>query len=30
MKILGIAVGISLFIFIAQKVGWISSENPLG
>ena len=30
MKILGIAVGgISLFIFIAQNVGWISSEKPI-
>ena len=30
MKILGIVVGgTSLFIFTAQKVGWISSEKPI-
>lgn len=30
MKILGLLVaGISLFIFIAQKAGWISTEKPI-
>ena len=30
MKLLGLVVGIiSLFIFIAQHVGWISAEKPI-
>ena len=30
MKIIGLVVGgVSLFIFVAQKVGWISSEKPI-